>query len=150
MVINHVIHGYEIKSDLDSLERLPEQIRIFSSIFDRVTLAVGYRHAYNALKMVPEWWGVKLAEKKEKGAVVLTSARLPHNNPEVDLQAVVALLWRDEALDILEKMGAANGVQYKTKAEIHRRLVGACDPDYLRSMVRQQLKSRKEWRVGVR
>lgn len=150
VVVNHVIHGYEIKSDLDSLSRLPEQVRVFSSVVDLMTLVIGYRHAYNALKIVPEWWGVRLAEKKERGGVVLTSARLPHSNPAVNLQAVVALLWRDEALNILEKMGAADGVRSKARTEIYRRLVQISEPDYLRSMIRQQLRSRKEWRVGVR
>jgi hypothetical protein len=150
VIINHRIHGYEIKSDLDSLNRLSEQVRIFSCVVDRMTLVVGYRHAYNALKMVPEWWGVRLAEKKEKGGVVLTSARLSHNNPSIDLQAAVALLWRDEGLTILEKMGEADGVRTKTRGEIFRRLVAISEPDSLRSMIRQQLRSRKEWRVGAR
>ena len=146
VIINDRMHGYEIKSDRDTLKRLPEQIQIYSSIMDRVTLIVGYRHAYNALKMIPEWWGVRLAEQNNKsGTVVLSDARSPGNNPRVDIIAVVSLLWRNEALDILEKIGQANGVRSKTKTDIYHRLIEVVKHESLRAMVRQRLKSRKGW-----
>jgi hypothetical protein len=115
-----------------------------------MTLVVGYKHAYNSLRMIPEWWGVKIAEEnKRNGNVVLTNARFPHNNPEIDLKALVALLWRDEALNILEELGAASGVRSKTRTEIYERLVQVSNPGLLRARVRQQIKRRKGWRVGV-
>lgn len=148
VVVNHQLHGYEIKSDLDSLRRLPDQIKAYSSVMDRVTLVVGYRHAYDALRMVPEWWGVRLAEmKKRSGTVVLSDARPARNNPKVDLNAVAALLWRNEALAVLEEIGAASGVRSKRRSKIYRRLVNSSDPDFLRFKIRQQLKSRQGWRA---
>lgn len=151
VVVNHQLHGYEIKSDSDSLRRLPEQIRIFSGVMDRITLVVGYRHAYDALRMVPEWWGVRLAREDDRsGKVVLTSARFPRNNPEVELNAVAALLWRGEALSILEGMGAAKGVRSKPRTDIYRRLVEVSQPEYLCARVRQQLRSREGWRSDAR
>lgn len=150
VVINDRLHGYEIKSDRDSLKRLTEQINIYSSIMDRVTLVVGYRHAYNALKMVPEWWGVRLAEKdEESGAVFLSDARLPTDNPRVDINAIASLLWRDEALDILEEIGESKGVHSKTRTDIYNRLVQVIEPRHLCAIVRRQLKSRKDWRSGA-
>ena len=150
VVINDRLHGYEIKSDRDSLKRLTEQINIYSSIMDRVTLVVGYRHAYSALKMVPEWWGVRLAEKdEESGAVFLSDARLPTDNPRVDINAIASLLWRDEALDILEEIGESKGVHSKTRTDIYNRLVQVIELRHLCAMVRRQLKSRKDWRSGA-
>lgn len=148
VVVNHQLHGYEIKSDLDSLRRLPDQIRAYSRVMDRVTLIVGYKHAYDALQIVPEWWGVRLAEKKKQSdIVVLSDARPSRNNPNIDLNAVAALLWRSEALAILDDIGAANGVRSKRRSEIYNRLVSLVDPDSLRSIIRQTLKSRQGWRV---
>jgi len=150
VVINDRLHGYEIKSDRDSLKRLTEQINIYSSIMDRVTLVVGYRHAYNALKMVPEWWGVRLAEKdEESGTVFLSDARLPTDNPRVDINAIVSLLWRDEAIDILKEIGESKGVRSKTRTEIYNHLVQVIEPRHLCAIVRHQLKSRKDWRSGA-
>lgn len=150
VVLNNRLHGYEIKSDLDSLRRLPGQIRAYNSVMDRVTLVVGYRHAYNALRIVPEWWGVKLAEiRKINGTVILSSARSPRRNPEIDLNAIVALLWREEALNILEEFGPAKEMRFKPRIKIYKRLVEICKPDYLHARIRQQMKCRKGWRVDA-
>jgi hypothetical protein len=58
-VVNGTIHGFELKSDLDNLNRLPQQIQIYNSVLDKVTLIVGRRHVDAAVALVPEWWGVK-------------------------------------------------------------------------------------------
>ncbi len=52
-VVNGSLHGYELKSDSDSLKRLARQARIYSSVLDRVTLVVGGRHAEVVTRMVP-------------------------------------------------------------------------------------------------
>src|SRR4051812_15627734 len=47
-VINGELNGYELKSDRDTLERLPLQADIYSRVFDRLELVVGQRHATKA------------------------------------------------------------------------------------------------------
>src|SRR6185312_2727790 len=54
-VINGKLWGYELKSDSDTLERLPRQAEIYGKVFDRMTLIVGNRHADRAFKVVPRW-----------------------------------------------------------------------------------------------
>ena len=47
-VVNGQLHGYEIKSDRDSLRRLSSQAVLYSKVFDRVTLVCGERHVSHA------------------------------------------------------------------------------------------------------
>jgi hypothetical protein len=141
-VINTIFHGYEIKSDHDTLKRLPVQISVYSSVLDRVTLLVGYRHAYEALMMVPEWWGVELVNKRKDGSVHFEEARESQLNPTPDFNAIAALLWRKEALEVLEQKRAATGIRSKQRTIIYRRLVDVCDEDELRFIVRTHLKNR--------
>lgn len=61
-IINGVMHGYEIKSDRDTLSRLPEQMNKYNAVFDKITLVVGKRHLYNAINIVPDWWGIVVAK----------------------------------------------------------------------------------------
>ena len=37
-VVNGIIHGYEIKSDCDTLDRLPRQIQSYNKLFERMTV----------------------------------------------------------------------------------------------------------------
>lgn len=148
VVVNSVLHGFELKSDCDTLERLPDQSRIYSSVFDRITLIVGYRHAYEALEIIPNWWGVKLAHVGQRGAIHFSDARSSRKNPSIDPGAVARLLWREEALDLLDQIDEADGFRSKPSASICERLVEVACLDHLQSKVRQRLKERRACRFA--
>lgn len=147
VLVNGIIHGFEIKSDCDSLSRLPVQISSYCSIFDRITLIVGYKLAGEALKMIPKWWGVKLAEQLSNGRVVLSEARNPKNNPRKEKLSIVKLLWRNEALELLEEIDSIKGMQSKPKKFIYERIAEIGQLEVICSKVRHQLKNRKDWRA---
>src|SRR5689334_15736416 len=48
-VVNGSLHGYEIKSDRDTLARLVSQIGAYTAVFDHVTLVVSERHVLQAI-----------------------------------------------------------------------------------------------------
>jgi hypothetical protein len=146
-VINGIIHGYELKSDKDNLKRLPHQIAIYSSVLDKVTLVVGSRHADDAMKLVPDWWGIKIAKVGSRGAFEFESYRTARANPSVDPLSVCKLLWRDEALTLLAELGEAERVRYKARALVYAQLVKVADLESIQERVRRQLKSRTTWRV---
>jgi hypothetical protein len=146
-VVNGTLHGYEIKSDHDSLARLPEQIRLFSRVLDRITLVVGWQHVVAAMRVVPWWWGVSLVQVGPRGAIRFSTLRIPGPNPQPDLRAVAALLWRSEALEILEALGAAHGVRRKPLDAIYERLADTVtDHGDLRRRVCACLRNRIAWR----
>lgn len=146
-VVNGEIHGYEIKSDRDTLQRLPEQVRIYGSVLDYTTLVVGPRHSERALPLLPEWWGVERVEA-DREEVRFSTFRAAQRNPTPDPVGIAKLLWRSEALALLEEIGAANGVRSKPRAEVYARLAEAVPLEWLQASVRRLLKSRKGWRVG--
>jgi len=142
IVINHILHGFEIKSDKDTLFRLPDQVRIYNSVLDRVTLVVGYSQAYEALQIIPEWWGVKLATKGPRGGIHFSDARNPKNNPSQDKLSLCELLWKTEALSFLNEIDTMNGFKSKTRSAIYKRLVEIADIKMVHSEVCQQLRNR--------
>lgn len=145
-VINGLIHGFELKSDRDTLQRLPRQMRVYNSVLDHMTLVVGQRYLDIATSLIPEWWGIMLAETGESGDLDLTEVRKPQNNLFQDIVAVSKLLWRDEALSLLEEFGKAEGVRWKRRSMIYERLAEVADPDLIRHRVRHQLRTRTSWR----
>ncbi len=148
-VVNGLLHGYELKSDSDSLGRLARQAVVYGSVLDRVTLVVGQRHAEAATRMIPDWWGLQVAEMGPRGGVLFSSVRRTRNNPSQDVVAVAKLLWREEALKLLQQLGAAEGFMSKPRAAIYARLAEVADPDAIRARVRDRLRNRTGWRSGV-
>lgn len=141
-VIGDYLHGFEFKSDSDTLRRLDDQVRVYNAVLDRVTLVVGYHLASKAIERVPSWWGIKLAEFTSKGIVKLSEARSARNNPAPDSLAIAQLLWKEEALEILEDVNAAGGVKSKPRWFVYQRLVDSIDLNSLRNSVRAKLKIR--------
>ena len=99
-VVNGSLHGYEIKSDRDSLRRLARQVAVYSAVLDRATLVVGERHVRVAVELVPSWWEVLLAKVTPAG-LVLTQLRVGGVNENRDGRALVELLWLEHALALL-------------------------------------------------
>jgi hypothetical protein len=145
-VVNGSIHGFELKSDRDNLKRLPHQIQIYNSVLDKVTLVVDVRHVDKAIKLVPAWWGVTIAKNKDFARIDFETVQSPTSNPSLDPISVCKLLWREEALNLLEEFDAAVPVRHKPRAAIYVRLAEVVDLETIQRRVRHQLKSRTAWR----
>lgn len=145
-VINGIMHGYEIKSDQDTLQRLPEQMDEFNSVFDKMTLVVGKNHLYEAINIVPDWWGIIIAKINVNGLVVFSPIREEEFNKEQDNISVARLLWREEALRILEEMGEAKGFYSKSRDFIYEKIATVLDQKTLGNRVRETIFLRTDWR----
>ena len=141
-VINGELGGYELKSDRDTLERLPLQADIYSRVFDRVTLVVGTKHAAKARKIIPKWWGVIIATYTA-GEVKLTDYRSAKPNPRREALVLVDFLNKNEALQILEQFGLAKGWRSRRATEIAARLAAELPAQTLADAVRSALKARE-------
>lgn len=143
-VINGELAGYELKSDRDTLTRLPLQADIYSRVFDKMYLVVGERHAPKARRIIPRWWGVIVAKSKN-GTITLREVREAKPNPSPDPFLVSQLMWKDEALVVLERHGLAKGWRSKTADAIHRHLSESLTAEQLSEAVRSTLKARLGW-----
>lgn len=149
-VINGNMHGFEIKSDRDTLARLPEQIEAYNAVFDKVTLVVGSTHLVEAFRTVPEWWGIETAHIGADGLVFFNPIREPRDNMQQDNLSIARLLWRKEALDLLESKGKADGMRSKSRELIYARIAESIEKEPLKEYVRSVLQySRQDWRLGV-
>lgn len=147
-VINGELTGFELKSDRDTLQRLPAQAEIYNRVFDHVTLVVGERHAEKALDIVPNWWGI-ISAQETAGGVALTHVKCGTRNPSPDPYLIADLLWKEEALAILDARGLAKGWRGKPAKTIHQRLASELSFSDLSHEVRRTLKSRDWLRQSV-
>lgn len=147
-VVNGKLTGYEIKSDKDTLDRLPGQTHTYNRCFDRIVLVVTAKHLDEAIQQVPDWWGIWLATILKNGNVALQRRRAAKANPAVDVNAVIQLLWRDEALQLCKRYGISEGLGRKTRRELWSALSAELPKRALLSEVRATLKARGDWRAA--
>lgn len=145
-LINDDLIGFEIKSEADTLARLEKQIKSYNKVFDYMVLVVSDKHVDEALlALLPAWWGIIVAENGE--GLSLKAYRLAKRNPKLKACfALASLLWRDEALAALTKLGKDRGVRSKPRRVLYARMLEVMSTEEMREVVRSALKSRTDWR----
>ncbi len=129
-VIGRGMDGFEIKTERDTLKRLPRQMVAYGRLFDRCTAVVAERHREHAEEVLPDWWG--LTTVHINGGVAFNTVRSPRSNSTVDPEILVRLLWREEV------MGALHALGYAPDRRASRGVLWA---ELLRSTSLRQLKS---------
>lgn len=140
-VINGSIHGYEIKSEVDTLNRLTNQIEHYNSSLEKITIAVNSNHKEKVFDIVPDWWGVIEVDENSE----IAELRKSEENPLLSISDLLMFLWKDEMINILEK----NKVKYRKSSNrnaLVNTMTQSINKENLLLEVRQALKSRKNWR----
>jgi hypothetical protein len=140
-VINGHIHGFEIKSENDTLDRLPSQQAVYNKVFDTVTIVTGDKYIEKVTNDIPIWWGIMRARQKGNH-ISLEIIRECKDNPQIDSYSLVQLLWQSEATAILEKYNLAKGSKNKPRRYVWAALANTFSVQELSKIVRETLKKR--------
>lgn len=143
--INDSLHGFEIKSASDNLDRLSTQQAAYRKVFDRMTLVADERHVEHAVKLLPNCWGLITVAMRD-GKPFANEIWPPMRNAELDRTALAQLLWRDEAIELMEYFGLARGMRDKPRKTLWKTLARELSTEELRTFVCYKLRTRKDWR----
>jgi hypothetical protein len=137
--VNGELCGYEIKSEADSLVRFGMQADNYESVFEFNTLVSVNKHLDRAGMKIPDTWGI-IEAKQIDGQTELYSLRNPQRNCKLNNSALVRLLWKNECLFVLRKIGfEARGHEPVAKLWT---MIEAIDTQRLCDEVREALKRR--------
>ncbi|WP_051750382.1 sce7726 family protein [Phycicoccus jejuensis] len=144
MLVSDRLCAFEIKSDVDSLSRLPRQVQAYGMVAERATLVVGERHLAGASQLVPPWWGIWVARWRD-GQVVLTSRRVGRLNREVNPLAVASFLDRRALLAALRGSGTPRLASLSVD-DLRQLLIAEMGSSKTLRLARQTLLERTDWR----
>lgn len=145
-VINGCIHGYEIKSAKDNLNRFASQIDIYRQTLQKLTFVAAPKHVASIMSQAPEWCGVIAAEQGPRGGITFQALRNAAANPEIDPVMIAHLLWRNEVIELLEQVGYAPKELRRPRKQLYQML---CDVMTLREItasIRAFMMLRPTWR----
>lgn len=146
-IVNGQIHGYEIKSPQDNLERLPFQIPSYNQVFDTMTLITCEKYLQNVRKILPTWWGISCVSKTKNG-LTLKIKRRPKINRHVNSLQLAQLLWKDELLELIYlKTEIKKGVKSKTRLQLASIVSEKISRQEINDFVRETLKNRVGWKA---
>lgn len=137
VVISAEMSGFEIKTERDTLARLPRQAVAYARVFDRCSVVLAERHVAGAMAILPEWWGV-IAIVSTDGALIFRPVRSAAPNSGVDPETLVRLLWREEVRALLSALGGDPDPQ-ASRSSMWQHLLDVVDLDRLKEAVRGAL-----------
>jgi hypothetical protein len=143
--IGNRLTGFEIKSDFDSLKRLPGQITFYNSIFDKMYLVTTQRHFQKAQSVVPENWGIYLV-KKRQDKLQLVQSRKCRQNEDIKGEMLIQLLWKDEVIDLVKAQPSKKSYRSMTKDEIYAVIINSFSLRFIQKAVSKVLRDRNNWK----
>lgn len=145
-VINNDLHGYEIKSAADNLQRLPAQQAAYRKVFDRMTLVADERHVEEAVKLLPQFWGL-IAVGVKDGMPYAHEIWPAIKNRQLCPLSLAQLLWRQEALELMDYFGLPAALKSKPRKVLWQALSKNLTVDELKAFVCYKLRTRQSWRT---
>lgn len=136
--VNTLMHGYELKSRLDTLARLPIQAVAYAATCDRCTIVTVDRHLESAIALLPDFWGV-LVMRPGRYDEVLVEARLARQHDQLDRKVIAGMLRVDELLIALRSRAASTGELKSSRMRLAAILAEVASIDELRALVRKSL-----------
>jgi len=140
------IHGYEIKSEKDKLNRLAGQLDIYLQSLHKLTLVVANKHMKHILKYIPTWCGVIEVNVTSNGSFELNHYREAQKNPHIDPFILSHLLWRCEVQEILHNYGASPSSLRGSRADLYRKLLKVIPENQLMKIIKKAMMNRRNWR----
>jgi len=144
-VINGHLHGFEIKSASDTLQRLPSQLIAYSKVFDYLSVITEDKYHHKLMSILPNWVGVYVCSEKN-GQFIIRKEKAGTLNKEKDGFYIAKLLWREELIDVLNTFN----IPFKKKDRnwILAEIVAAnIKLPVLSDVVREKLKKRIDWKL---
>mgnify|MGYP000857569487 CR=1 FL=1 len=145
-VINGCIHGYEIKSSKDTLDRLNAQVSIYRQTLQKLTIVAAPTHVAEVTLRTPEWCGVIEAAKGVRGGIAFHLVRTAETNPEIDPVMMAHLIWRNEVIELLTELGFASKDLRRPRKHLYEMLCEALTLPELTASIRTAMVRRQAWR----
>jgi hypothetical protein len=152
VILNGTATAYEIKSDRDSLSRLPSQLGDYRAVFASVTVVTSPGQADAVLRLAPEDVGVLVLSTRLRLQVKRETQNLPER---INPIALLETLRTSEAAQVLDSLGLETPEVPNTRLWTElRKLYAALDPvDVHREAVsvlkRNRSRAAQERQVGA-
>lgn len=148
-VVNGSLHGYEIKSASDTLQRLPGQIEAYTKVFDYLSIVTEQKYSNRLVELLPKWIGIIVCDDDEKRGATIHYRRKPKLNKRKEAFFLAKLLWHDEIVDVLEEYNIPFRKKDRTWL-LCEALSSSLDVETISFVVRSKLKNRKGWKMNLK
>ena len=111
-----------------------------------LTIVAAPKHLAGIMASVPEWCGVIAAEQGPRGGIRFHALRNAVANPEIDPVMLAHLLWREEVIDLLGRIGYAPKDLRRPRRQLYEMLCEVMTQREITASIRAFMLQRQAWR----
>ena len=132
-----------------TIEDYDHSMKLRTLPYELSVCVVGSSHAMHVEEHVPDWWGIITVEADKDGKADFYVLREPKENPKVDRQRKIMLLWRPELAHLLE-INKLPKYKEKSKAFVQEKLLEKVPDEILWKQAYEELFQRDYNTIGQR
>lgn len=102
VLLNGSSHAFEIKSEMDSLDRIERQINAYSSVFDKITIVTHLKNFARIEKIIPDHVGISVLDDSRYRIKKKPHRDAASNLSSVSSLAILNVLHRTEYIKIIK------------------------------------------------
>lgn len=133
------ITGFEIKSNHDTLSRLPNQVIYYEYLCDNCYVIVGDKFVGKISQHIPDSWGIIYVG--EDDVITLRESI----STGIDIKRLVDCLWNPEKVELI-KLFKIRGYSNKNSRQLTDIILGNLTDSDIRKYVSHLIKCRKGWK----
>mgnify|MGYP003386956614 CR=1 FL=1 len=141
LITGTAMHGFENKSDQDTLTRLEGQVESYGKFFQQVSI-VSSLHWHDAQALTPQWVGILIAGKVRQGEVTWIWARRPKASPLFVPAEALSIFWHEYLTERITALQGSPPPKRWTRAKLADQLASLCGHEGIAAEVMRFL----DWR----
>jgi hypothetical protein len=143
LVVGEQLHGIEIKSDRDHLNRLERQLATYNQVVSFISIVGSMRTLEKIKDRVADHVGlIMIGQWEETGQLFCKVLKKAKKNPYRQSYYIAQLLHKNELVQLLRLHGAPADIVMKTRQELWQLLVQLVNEDQLVRSVAAMLRQR--------
>lgn len=146
VLVNGIYHCFEIKSELDTLSRLENQLVAYKKYFDMVTVVCTSTHLPKIIENYSQDVGILLAEYSGD-SITFSEIRECTRFIGDQYKSRAEFLWKGELVAALVDKGFNDRVKYKNKKFLRETILDTYTKPELDSYIKSSMRQRSNWRA---
>lgn len=110
-------HCYEIKGENDTLNRMSRQAEYYNTTFSKISLVTTSNHITSAIKIIPDFWGILIAQDIGN-KVTFSYLRRSKYNPQIVKPLALSILWKSELESIAKDINDVGLAKRSTRSQL--------------------------------
>lgn len=144
-VLDNYWYSFEIKSKIDSLQKLAKQLKYYNYNFDYNIVVTTEKHLPKTNSIIKDFpfWGIYIITNDKDEIQINIEREASLNSEKLNLEEILSLLWKEELIQIINNFSGEEKFKSLTNVQLRSKLITILSITEAKSHIKEFLKKRE-------